>query len=303
MKTLHAQRIFASAHGRDTLRSFAKQPQCPTANDTSLPPTRGDLRRAWAASLATLMVCLTSGGARALSSTLPEQEWVAQYSETNSAGSPMSPTAIAADSAGNVYLTGPATVKYDSAGRRAWTARPKDNDINLPVAVRVDSSGNVYVAGPSNWSGNPSDFVTAKYDAQGNESWLRHYHSHGSLADRVVAMAIDETGNVYVTGTSGDDTSASPAYNWLTLKYDSNGELLWTARYSGPFNKDGPTAIAVGNQSQVYVTGTSTGFGSSDDIVTVKYESNGSQAWVARYDNPDHIPDRAGSIALDAQAN
>jgi hypothetical protein len=42
---------------------------------------------------------------------------------------------------------------------------------------------------------------------------------------------VDEQGNVYVTGRSPD---SGTDYDYATLKYDSNGNLLWEQRDNGP---------------------------------------------------------------------
>ena len=40
-----------------------------------------------------------------------------------------------------------------------------------------------------------------------------------------------------------------------------------------------------------------------DDIVTIGYDSNGKQSWVARYNGPDNGFDAAGSLATDKDGN
>jgi hypothetical protein len=67
--------------------------------------------------------------------------------------------------------------------------------------MEMDSSGNIYVAASlynSNWE---TDYVTVKYDTKGNELWVRKYD--GGYDDRSIAIAVDPSGNVYVTGWGG----------------------------------------------------------------------------------------------------
>jgi hypothetical protein len=102
----------------------------------------------------------------------------------------------------------------------------------------------------------------------------------GGVVDAGVAsaMALDAAGNVYVTGTS---LSVEGAYGYATVKYDSDGNQLWVARYHDPFGTFGggdvAQAIAVDIASNVYVTGISCGFVDPDlgclqtDFATVKY--------------------------------
>jgi len=115
--------------------------------------------------------------------------------------------------------------------------------------------------------------------------------------DFAYAIALDYSGNVYVTGWSqGNGTDA----DCLTIKYDSNGKRLWVARYNGPAGgEDKSYAVVTDGWSNVYVTGSSRGVGTGADCVTIKYDSEGNQLWVARYSSPGNADDQAESIAVD----
>src|SRR5437764_8209758 len=104
-------------------------------------------------------------------------------------------------------------------------------------------------------------------------AWVAAYNGSGS-AD---AIAVDGSGNVYVTGASG---------GYATIMYNSAGQQQWVARYNGPLNSGGAHAIALDIPGNVYVTGQSTGIGTAEDYATIKYNSAGQQQWVARYNGP-----------------
>jgi hypothetical protein len=55
----------------------------------------------------------------------------------------------------------------------------------------------VYVTGRSD-----NDFATVKYNSAGVQQWVSRYNGPGSQYDQVAAITLDESGNVYVTGTS-----------------------------------------------------------------------------------------------------
>src|SRR2546428_8488898 len=123
-------------------------------------------------------------------------------------------------------------------------------------------------------------------------------------------MAVDKTGNVYVSGGSYGGTSTYD--DIATIKYDTDGHRLWVARYDGPGHYyDGSFVdIAVDGDGNVIVTGDAN-VDSSDsysqqyayDYATIKYDPNGNQLWVARYDGYDQDEDRPQAMAVDAQGN
>lgn len=184
----------------------------------------------------------------------------------------------------------------------AWVARYSGpaNDYDGAVAIVLDSSGNVYVTGESVSLPTGADYLTIKYNSSGEEEWVARYD--GGLGDAATSMAIDSSGNVYVTGQSWNAKTAE--YDYATVKYNAGGQEQWVARYDGPANDyDYPTGIAVDNSGNVYVTGISTGLEGDWDCTTVKYNSGGQQEWVVRYNGPANSDDWGSAIALDQSDN
>ncbi len=221
--------------------------------------------------------------------------------------------AIAVDPKGNVYVTGDsygsgtgfdyATVKYDGDGNEVWAVRysGSGNNDDRARAIAVDPFGNVYVTGNSYGSGTGSDYATVKYDRDGNEVWAARYSGPGDYPDYAWAIAVDPKGNVYVTGNSYGSGTGS---DYATVRYDGDGNEVWAARYSGPGNNDDRAdAIAVDPFGNVYVTGYSYGGGIRRDYATVKYDGDGNEVWVARYNGPGNNYDYARAIAVDSFGN
>ncbi len=78
------------------------------------------------------------------------------------------------------------------------------------------------------------DYGTIKYLPNGDTAWLRTY-TVGASQDQAFAIALDDSGNVYVTGMSyGSGTD----FDYATVKYLSNGDTAWARRYDGPANDD-----------------------------------------------------------------
>jgi hypothetical protein len=239
------------------------------------------------------------------------EQWVARYNGPGNVSDEA--FAIACDAAGNVYATGwsagsgtgadYATVKYDALGVEQWVVRYNGpgNDLDIATAIAIDSTGNIYVTGGSYGSGTWSDYATINYDSMGVEQLVVRYNGPGNDYDRALAITLDATGNIYVTGGS----YGSGTWNdYATVKYDSAGVEQWVARYNGPGdNYDVASAIALDWVGNVYTTGYSYGSGTWSDYATVKYNSAGVEQWVARYDGPGNGDDRACAIAIDGTGN
>lgn len=219
------------------------------------------------------------------------QQWVARYNGPANADD--IPYAIAVDSTGNVYVTGSslgsgtgldyATVKYNASGAQQWVMRydgPGHVD-DIAYAMAVDGSGNVYVTGSSRGSGTALDYATVKYDAAGAQQFVKRYDGPAHADDIAYAVAVDNAGNICVTGSS---LGAGTALDYATVKYNAGGTQQWVARYNGPGgDEDVARALAIDGAGNVFVTGSSLGFGTALDYATIKYDWNGAQKWVTRY--------------------
>ena len=242
------------------------------------------------------------------------QQWIQRYNGPGNSNDGAASLAI--DASGNVYVTGTsmassingsediATVKYNTSGVQQWVARYNGsaNFEDYGRKVIVDAIGNVYVMGRS-WTNNTNrlDYTTLKYNSSGVQQWVRTYNGPGNQDDLPYDIAVDASGNVYVTGgiitvSSGDD--------YFTIKYNSSGSQLWAAQFNGLGNgNDDASSLIVDAAGNVYVTGTCMGSGTSFDWVTVKYNSSGTQQWMKIYNGSADYWDFANAIRLDAGGN
>ncbi|MBL0340053.1 MAG: SBBP repeat-containing protein [Bacteroidetes bacterium] len=241
------------------------------------------------------------------------QQWVARYDGPGNGWDHAS--SIAVDGSGNVYVTGYstgngtyldyATIKYDPSGVQQWVARynGSGNDNDFAFSLTVDGSGNVYVTGRMRGGpGTSDDYATIKYNSSGVQQWVKIYNGPGNDNDDARAVAVDNAGNVYVTGGSAQSGTAWRDY--ATIKYNSLGVQQWVKRYNGQANFDDfATSLAVDTSGNVYVTGFSVGTGTNNDYATIKYNSMGDTLWIERYNGPGNYIDEARSVSVDGTGN
>jgi hypothetical protein len=206
--------------------------------------------------------------------------------------------AVVADNNGNVIVTGYvsatnghsdcATVKYSSAGEPLWTNVFNDTGDHNDAgnAIAVNEVGDVFITGYSVLINGPyftSHYVTLAYSSAGVPIWTNRY-AYGNTINSAAAVAVDKSsGNVFVTGNS---YGGQFAYGYATVAYSSAGAQLWIKRYSGGYVVDlnsYATALAVDTNGNLFVTGYSSGIGSSFDFATLMYSGSGASLWTNRY--------------------
>ncbi len=152
-----------------------------------------------------------------------------------------------------------------------------DGGWNWKLDIAVDISGNAFVTGTT-WS---SDFpnTTGAYDNTFNGSYDRYLFKldstgsaliystfiGGSSTDWGIGIAIDTTGNAYMTGFTGssDFPTTSGAYNTnhnsgddvFVLKLNPTGSALIYSTYVGGNGIDNGYSIAIDASGNAYVTG------------------------------------------------
>ena len=234
-------------------------------------------------------------------------QWVREITSTPMSGVDV-PNDVVVDGQGNLFVTGKSegqgtgydylTVKYNSTGVALWTARYDGpyHGFDIPNAIAVDAAGNVYVTGMSIGSDSTfNDFATIKYSYSGVTQWVARYNGPRNETDAASDIAVDQSGNVFVTGFQ----SGPYAHDYATIKYSPEGYEQWVATYDdGPAHFEEAIALGLDDDGNVYVTGT---IGSNDsfDWATIKYDGAGNQLWIATYDVTDPSMETPAAIAVD----
>jgi hypothetical protein len=253
------------------------------------------------------------------------------YSTVFVSGSGHSTNAIAVDGAGNAYVTGNApnsglplipnspictykggtdvfVVKFNQAGNTMLYATYLGGTGNeYPGSIAVDGTGQAYVTGPTQSIdyittptslhpsplGGENGFVS-KINPEGTQLVYSTYLG-GSNTDIPTGIAVDGSGNAYVTGhtsSSSDFTTLTPMRPWaggstdaFVGKLNSDGTAMLMFTYLGGSFADGGNAIALDPAGNICLTGWT---GSTDfPRVNALYPSRGGgtqDAFVAKID-------------------
>lgn len=210
------------------------------------------------------------------------------------------PNGIVVDQEGNVIVCGASwvgsaysmvTIKYGPEGSQAWASfyKHQSNSRDVAFCVAADADGNAYVAGRSYV--NQSYIKLLRYDSNGSLVWSTQYSEPLASSAEPIAMVIDHAGNIVVACHDG--------FDYLLLKYGSDGLLIWDARYDTPeHGNESPRAMGIDKQDNIYVTG-SGGIYPDRDFITVSFDANGSERWVARHTNGPGLDDFSAALAMD----
>ncbi|MBL8008541.1 MAG: SBBP repeat-containing protein, partial [Ignavibacteria bacterium] len=181
---------------------------------------------------------------------------------------------IKIDSCGNVYVAGNSDttavttdinfiiIKYGPGGDTLWIRTYNGIDTtslreDYVSDMTIDAAGNVYVTGRSRNQFGNFDYATVKYNTDGVLQWAKRFNAPYNDIDIPLAIGVDNSGNVFVTGQS---RFSSSNYQYLTIKYNSSGDTVWTRKYDGDGNSSSGEKLIVDNAGNCYVSGNSLRF-------------------------------------------
>jgi len=181
----------------------------------------------------------------------------------------------------SVSVLAPVAAQPTQALTEDWRA----TDFNfLSNMMDTDSNDNVYILGDSVAT---RILIIKKFSAAGTLLWQTTYDPIDALSG--VWIAVDGNGDAVVQANMVRASTGQPA-GWLTLKYDTNGNLLWVNSLPGIIS--GSVRVEVDADNNIYVAGYRL-----YDAVLIKYSPAGTTLWTAVFDNNGAI-DVPSSMAI-----
>ncbi len=228
----------------------------------------------------------------------------------------------------NIFIS-----KLDSLGNFVWAKKTEGGDQEVPCSIVTDASNNIFITGrfsgtvdfdPGKGTYNLTssggwEIFVFKLDSNGNFIWAKKM---GGTYDEIgYAMALDATGNIYITGFFEGKADFDPgsATYYLTsaggddifiLKLNSYGNFVWAKQIGGTGDHDS-RSIVIDASGYIYTTGwfggktdfdpgsntyylNTTGGSNDIDIFVSKLNSSGDFIWAKRMGGTD----REGGLSI-----
>jgi|GEM_PF-4237814 len=198
-------------------------------------------------------------------------EW--QYKFLHPDVSPVGNPVLTVNGRGEVYVAGfvnndqdldktkgLALLKFKVDGSLAWYRFYFGDQAeilhNWPIDIGLDFDDNVYVMATINRDESLTGYLLLKYDTKGARQWTQIYDSGSRLYDQAVDMAVTGAGYAYITGVN--EHAIDGNYDIGTVKYDPEGNLVWSQVYDGGGTTgegDLPGSIDIDPAGNIVVTG------------------------------------------------
>jgi hypothetical protein len=210
--------------------------------------------------------------------------------------------AVSFDSEGNTIVAGftdsgsaplsgrvPFLVKFNSTGNVLWSIafEPSPStgsyvgNPGISGGLAIDCDNNIIVAGSVVLPGKDHDAFVAKFNPNGGILWYKTFG--GSKREHAYGVALDNFGNIYVTGAT-NSFSVAGTYDIFVARFDPNGNLewfkVWDIDHRGA--SDGAYSIAVIQYDHIYITGVTFVDDPSGDMFFAKIAANGDLLYVIR---------------------
>lgn len=225
-------------------------------------------------------------------------------------------------------------LKLDVAGNLLWVKSLPGLSAQHGASIDFDTSGNIYLGGNfiytvdfdpgvgvvniSSVSNSYMDAYILKLDANANYLWVKTIN--GALDDFCYGIQVDNSGNVYATGSFRDVVDFDPGpgvinlsassfyyYDVFFVKLNATGDFVW-AKNIGSIGDDFGIALEMDSANNLYAIGSYTGVIDLDPGISV-FSINSGSAFILKLDSASNFLWGKGidagpvAIALDGLAN
>ncbi|MBZ0206239.1 MAG: S8 family serine peptidase [Flavobacteriales bacterium] len=219
-----------------------------------------------------------------------------EWSETIGLPDTLNWSASVFDFQGNVIMAGNTMTepgnpdvlinKYDRDGGLMWE-RTFDGEAHGPdygAAVATDNYGNAFIAAATTSVNGMQDIVVLKYDEEGDLVWHSTWDGVSNLIDAPTSIKLDPAGNIYVAGIT---YSTFNNVDYVLLKFDASGNLLWHSNYDHSGSIDIAVGLELNANNDPVVSGASSATPGIWEYATVGYNKiNGGQTDAQRVSVP-----------------
>ena len=200
--------------------------------------------------------------------------------------------AVSMDDRRNIYIVGVKQpgpfggcdaflASYDRFGVLRWeTFWGSSGGYDSAGSIAIDPLGNVYIAGVT--SPGPFgvfDVFVASFNSSGDFRWETFWGTPDY--DWGSAVAVDQFGNVYVSGRTSEVYWPGP-WDAFLVSFNSSGGLRWESFWGTSNGYERADAVAVDSFGNVYIGGRSGQgeiFGQPYEAFLVSYNSSGELRW------------------------
>ena len=166
--------------------------------------------------------------------------------------------------------------------------------VSHPVGILPDSLGNNYVGGTSTVAGTNSVIKVVAYDSLFNQVWVSTW-GDSTKSNQAVAMFTGmprtPSNHILITGNSPNSNGGT---DMVTLRYNLDGTLRWSARLSAPNPANGASGVSIANDINDHTIVTGTVFNGTDtNVMTASYDTSGNLLWMktfARTSSSNDVP-------------
>jgi len=227
-------------------------------------------------------------------------------------------------------------VKFDDNGNRIWATYYGGSGLEIGYEIKTDNNMDVVIVGHTGSSDFPvsagaiqdtinggNDMFILKFDNNGNRIWATYYG--GSSFDAGFSVDVDLNNNIIfsgetwstdfpVTGAAVQNSNAGLS-DAVIVKFDPNGNVIWSTYYGGSGRDDDWVEVAVDGNGNIVVTGSTQSLdfpvtagavqptfgGGVEDVFVVKFDSTGDTLWATYYGGVDG--EHGQGVAVDGNNN